>query len=190
MQTYNEFHITTNDNLTETIKQVLAIQETSYGSLNEMMDFGGNTLNEGKINDLLKKSGLHLAKNKGLLSYMKDIGTGVAKLIFAGIKGDKEAIKAVMKTVKKEAVLDFILKLDMATLHIITSPIHTIDAITGWHLWANVQSAVANAKDIIAKIKTAINTVKHEIGKVMKDNKLVQRHTKNLDNLEKAVGAT
>lgn len=181
---YKEFVFNEQENLEESIKQILAIQDTSYGDLNEMIDFSGDTLNEGKINDLLKKSGLHIGKNKGLISYMRDIGAGVAKIIFAAIKGDKEAIKDVMKTVSKEAVLDFILKLDMATLHIITTPIHTIDAITGWHLWANVKKAAEGAKTIIVKIKDAINTVKLEVGKIIKDRNVLTKHTKNLQSLE------
>lgn len=181
---YKEFITNEQENLQETIKQVLAIQDTSYGDLNEMIDFNGDLLNEGKVHDLLKKAGLHVGKNKGLISYMRDIGAGVAKIIFAAIKGDKEAIREVMKTVSKEAVLDFILKLDMATLHIITTPIHTIDAITGWHLWANVKKAAEGAKGIIVKIKDAINTVKLEVGKIIKDRNVLTKHTKNLQSLE------
>ena len=185
MNNFADFKQNENNNLAETIKQLLAIQETSYGDLNEALELNGETLNEGKINDLLKKSGLHLHKNKGLLSYMKDIGLGIAQIMFAAIKGDKEKIKEVMKKVSKEAVLDFLLKLDMATLHTITSPIHTIDAITGWHLWANVTKAAETTKGLVDKIKKAFVTVKDDIKNVFKSEpKRVQKYHGNLSKLE------
>ena len=64
------------------------------------------------------------------------------------INKDGEAAKNVLKGLKKEDVLDFLLNLDMATLHIVSGPIHTIDAITGWHLWANVKDKAKGAKNI------------------------------------------
>ena len=72
-------------------------------------------------------------------------------------------------------MLDFLLKLDMATLHVLTGPLHTIDAITGWHLWANVKDkadqGLKKAKEaidnLIAVAKTAEQSVKDKLKRYM-----------------------
>lgn len=112
---------------------------------------------------LLKKAGLHLHKGEGLMQQAMKGGAAVGKLIWYSIKavqGDKEA-KAKAKElanseVKKEDVLAFLLNLDMATLHIFTGPIHFIDAVTGWHLWADVKEV---AQDGLKKAQAAIENL-------------------------------
>ena len=51
----------------------------------------------------------------------------------------------------------------MATAHIVSGPIHLIDAWTGWHLWANVKNKAQSAKkvvvDAIKKLKEFISNV-------------------------------
>jgi hypothetical protein len=120
-----------------------------------------DTLNENveyvaeAVNDTLKKFGLHVAKGKGLISYFAKFATGAGKLIIAALKGDGEAVAEISNSVKKEDVIDFLLKLDQATLHLVTGPIHMIDAITGWHIAANIKHAAETASNIMDKIKKA-----------------------------------
>ena len=162
--------------LVENITQVLFLQE--YGD--EIFD--GEILNEGKIDVLLKKAGLHVHKSKGLIAYLRSANIGVAKIMVAAIKGDKEGIKAVLKSVKKEDVLDFVLKFDMATAHIITYPIHLIDAVTGWHLWAAIQDRTASLSDVVGVIKDAVIIIRNNLVKTL-DKKHVIFHNKRLTNL-------
>ena len=171
------------EHLVETIKHLIIIQEMSEEQLNEMFEDSDDMLSEG-IADILKKSGLHVHKGKGLIGYLKQAGKGVAQLIVAAVKGDTETIKKIMKSVKKEDVIDLLLKLDMATLHLITGPIHTIDAITGWHLWANVQKAAESSKSVIKKIKDALSFVKKEITKVVKDHTRAVNYQSSLAAIE------
>jgi len=162
--------------LVENITQILFLQE--YGD--EI--FEDEILSEGKIDDLLKKTGLHIHKSRGIISYLKSANLGVAKMMIAAIKGDKEGIKEVVKSVKKEDVLDFLLKLDMATNHTITAPIHMIDAWTGWHLWAAIQEKTAKVGDYIKTIKDAVMVVKNNLIKTL-DKKHVVYHNKRLTAL-------
>jgi len=79
------------------------------------------------IKSWLEKVGLSIEKGSGLIDYVTQFSIGVGKIILAAIKGDKDEVKKIAKKVTKEKVLDFLLKLDLITLHIVTEPIHIID---------------------------------------------------------------
>jgi hypothetical protein len=70
----------------------------------------------------------------------------------------KKKMIELAKSVKKEDVLDFLLKLDTLTLHLISGPIHELDAITGTHIWANIKNKAKSvtdaATDAIKKIES------------------------------------
>jgi hypothetical protein len=155
--------------------------------LEEAYAIDGDVLTESKFHDALKKAGLHLGKSKGLIQHLQAAGKGLFKMFIAGIKGDKAELKAVASTVKKEDVIDFLLKLDQATLHLITGPLHFIEAVTGWHLWAAVQAAKSTSKDVAAKIKSAIAAIKDGIQKML-DHGKTKVHLKNLARLETEIG--
>jgi hypothetical protein len=127
---------------------------------------------------LLKKAGLHLHKGDGLIQIAMKSGKVMGQFLWYALKaasGDKEAkvkVKELANTeITKEQMLDFLLKLDMATLHVLTGPLHTIDAITGWHLWANVKDkadqGLKKAKEAIGNLiqvaKTAEQSVKDKL---------------------------
>ena len=142
-----------------------------------------NTINEGvvdsakvfltKIGDIFRdkvdkvanKAGLHIETKKGLLQYLSSISTGVAKLLYYAVdyyfnknNESKKKMIELAKSVKKEDVLDFLLKLDTLTLHLISGPIHELDAITGTHIWANIKNKAKSvtdaATDAIKKIES------------------------------------
>jgi hypothetical protein len=106
---------------------------------------------------------MKLHKGDGIIDYIKQFSTGAGKLVLAAIKGDKEKVKEISKSLDKAKVVDFLLKLDMATLHIVTGPIHFIDAVTGWDLMANIKHLSKGAKDILKTFYDAIKTVKDSI---------------------------
>jgi len=145
----------------------------------EILDEGIND----KVNDIVAKAGFHVKKKKGLIGHLMNAGKGVAKLFIALINKDGEAAKAVLKGLKKEDILDFLLDLDMATVHIISGPIHTLDAITGWHIWANVKEKAKGAKiavlDAIKKLKQYLETV-YDNAKAKVYNKYVSQMEKDL----------
>jgi hypothetical protein len=142
----------------------------------EMYDQGlmneSELLNEANINDYLKKFGLKFHKEgPGLIDYIKDFTKGAGKLIVAAVKGNKEEVKRIAQTITKEKVLDFLLKLDTATLHIVTGPIHTIDAVTGWDLSATVEHAAKKSKDILKDIWATLKELQNKVLKAFDDTR-------------------
>ena len=118
------------------------------------------------IKDWFEKVGLSIEKGTGIIDYVGQFTSGAGKLILAAIKGDKEKVKEIAKGLKKEKVIDFLLKLDILTLHLVTGPIHTIDAVTGWELMANLEKFSDEAADQIkifykhfTKVKSAITNL-------------------------------
>jgi len=134
------------------------------------------------VNDWLEKVGMKLHKGKGIIDYLASFTKGAGKLIMAAIKKDKEEVKKIASNFKKEDVVDFLLKLDMATMHIVTGPIHFIDAVTGWDLMANIKHATESAKDKLKLFYDAIQKVKDSIQAVL-DGKKKERMLKVADNI-------
>jgi len=190
------------ESLIEDIMSIIAIREADQTQLYEAFDADCDyILNEGimdvlkmdvrtvaknvdgLLNKGLKKVGLHKHKGKGIISYIMSAGKGVGKMVLAGIRGDTETVKELAQSVKKEDVLDFVLKLDMATQHLITGPIHMIDAWTGWHIGANLENVIRGKDGVVAKIKGAFQTIKQNISHVV-DKARIAVFNKNIAQLE------
>jgi len=116
-------------------------------------------LEEG-LGDFLNKFGLKIHKGDGIIDYIAKFSKGAGKLLIAAIKGNKEEVKKIATSLDKAQVVDFLLKLDMATMHLVTGPIHMIDAVTGWDLAANLKHAAEKGKGILDKIKKIYNELK------------------------------
>lgn len=157
-------------------------------TLTEQEEIFGDVINEGKLDSLLHKAGLHIHKGKGLIQYLMSAGKGIGKMVVAAIKGDKEGVKKIAQSIDKGDVLDFLLKLDTATLHLVTGPLHLIDAVTGWHLWAAVKDKAEGAKNIIDKIKQALVSVKNNVVKVFKDPTSIKNVNTKIDDLQSTIG--
>jgi vesicle coat complex subunit len=136
------------------------VVDSAKGFLNKIGDIFKN-----KVEPVAKKAGLHIETKKGLLQYLSAASTGVAKLLYYAVdyyfnknEESKKKMIELAKSVKKEDIIDFLLKLDMLTLHLISGPIHQLDALTGTHIWANIQNKTKNvtdaAKDAIKKIES------------------------------------
>jgi len=139
-----------------------------------------------KAHHVLTKVGLHASQGKGLIQYALSAGKGVAKLIGAAIRGDKETAIEVAKTVKKEEVLDFLLKLDTASLHLVSGPLHALDAWTGTHFAANLSAAAMTAT---TAFKKAIETAKIHVHKAIVNAKTKTKILNNISRIEKLTTA-
>jgi hypothetical protein len=117
--------------------------------------------------DILKKLGLHVKKNKGLLHYIAQAGMGMFKLLKAAIAKDKEEVLKVIQGISKEEIVDFIFKLDAASLHILSAPLHFIEAVTGLHLGANLDAV---GKSVIDAVKKSYKTIVKHIDKIIGHN--------------------
>ena len=86
-------------------------------------------------------------------------------------------------TLANQELQDYILKLDMATMHIVTGPIHFIDAVTGWDLMANLKHAAEGAKDMLKIFYDGISKVKDSIKNVLGGERQ-KKMLRVADNLE------
>ena len=105
--------------------------------------------------------GIKIHKSTGLIQYISKFSKGVGKLIIAAIKGNKEEVKRIATSIDSNQVLDFLLKLDLATLHLITGPIHFIDAVTGWNLTVEISQKSDKAETIVDKLKNIFKDLKN-----------------------------
>ena len=145
-------------------------------------------VNEG-VNDILNKFGLGLEKKApGVIEYMAKFTTGVGKLIWYAMKRDKKAIKKLSKEFTKEDLLDFLMKLDLVTMHLVTGPLHMIAGLTGWDLEVEVKHAKAKAQTVVDKIKSALNVLKSEVTQYFSP-KLQPVIIKKVADIEHLVGA-
>lgn len=127
-----------------------------YPEMNEAMSEWG-----GKLKSALSKMGLHATKNKGLIQMIGKASANVSKLLWhafmATITGKQEhkdkVTEIANKKVTKEDLIDFLIRVDLVTLHVITGPIHIIDALTGWHIGPKLLKGV---DDFVERGKRAI----------------------------------
>lgn len=171
-QSFKEF-INEDEYLSSLVLEMCFIMDTDQSTLNEMIENDDTVLLENVFTDL-GKSLVHIKKGKGLIQHFKSAGVGMAKMFVAVLKGDTNEVKRIAKTVKATDVLDFLLKLDQATLHLITGPIHSLEAITGWHIWANIEKAQGKASKLVDKLRQAISILKSNIGTLIGGKKKTQ----------------
>ena len=117
------------------------------GVMDKLSDFGS------KVKTQVGKVGLHIKKSKGLIEYVASITKGTGLIFLHLIKGDVAKATELLKTIQKEDVIDFLMKLDLVAFHFISGPIHTLDAITGWHVGAAVASKIKSAEQKFAEVK-------------------------------------
>ena len=128
-------------------------------TLNEAFDIG-TLKSTGK--SLLKSIGMGSHKSgDGLISVALKSGKIMAEFVYHILRGSSgnttsiQRVKDIAKTeITKEQFLDFLLKLDMATLHLVSGPLHAIDAWTGWHIWAHIKSKTENGLEKARKAIT------------------------------------
>lgn len=144
-----------------------------------------NQLDEGisdfkdRIKGILPKLGIHAHKTgPGLIQILGKAGSTMTKFFWYAMKaatGDEEAKAKVKelanKEIHKEDVLDFLLRLDTVSMHLVSGPIHMIDALTGWHIGAHtnkvkdgitikIKKAIEYLEDVA---KTAVGRIKQKI---------------------------
>jgi hypothetical protein len=146
------------------------INESEIQNLTESSIMTGITSLFGKLETGVDKIGMKLHHGKGLIDYAKSFTGATGKMIIAAIKKDKEEIKRIASTFEKAEFIDFLLKLDMVTMHIVTGPIHFVDAVTGWDLAANLKAHTKKAQDTLETIIKSINDLKIKIKTVLDDN--------------------
>jgi len=129
---------------------------------------------------LLKSLGMHThSSGDGLIQIALKSGKTMAEFIFHSLKGAAGNQKSIIRVkelanteITKEQLMDFLLKLDMAFLHVLSGPLHAVDAWTGWHVWAHIKSstetALSKAKKAIHDLADAAKSASDEVKKKLK----------------------
>ncbi len=141
--------------------ELAAFMETE--TLDEALNFG----------KLLGKLGLKAHKGVGLLQILKSAGKNIGELLWytiAAHRGDEAAkikVKEIAsKKIKKEDIINFLMLLDQATLHILMGPLHTLAALTGIHVSADLHK-IGSASELIKKAVAELEDAsKSLVGKV------------------------
>ena len=125
-----------------------------------------STINKTK--NIIVDYASQVQRNKTLFDYLIDFGKTGGKLILAGIKGDKEKIEELTQKYTKEDFFDFLWKLDLMTLGLITSPLNLIDKFTGWDIKGFLKKKMRTAKSHVKNIVQSIDKLKSDLAIVFK----------------------
>lgn len=168
MKTYKEYvQEKEQGQIAESFMMLYYVSQIEHSQINEasvLQDMAA------KLNSVLPKVGLKLHKGDGLISYLSKFATIGGKMLVAAVKRDKAAIKMLATQVSRAEFIDFLFKLDMVSLHLVTNPIHMIDAITGWDLMSNLQAHAKKAGAVVDDIVAGIHALKTKITQVLDDN--------------------
>jgi len=175
MQSFNAF--ITEQQYTEALIKLAYVVEHS-DKLNENVE----ELSEGLMSNL-KKVGAGVYNSKSVIGYLSRFSTGAGKLIVAAVKGDKEKVKKIAAGMDRASFLDFIFKLDMSTMHLITGPLHMIAGITGWDIIHDIEDLSTKSKEVVIQVKRAYDKLKTVAAKAFKDNKEKLKAIDDLENI-------
>lgn len=112
------------------------------------------------------KLGFASNNKKNLIGLLRSIGkTGALSILYAiqaqaGNEGAKEKLTQVLKKSNaKSEIIDFVIRADVLTLHLISTPIHMIDAIAGFDIADKIREKAVGGgerlKDAVELIQTS-----------------------------------
>jgi hypothetical protein len=144
---------------------------------------------KGTLSTLAKKMGISNASKKTLLGLLSTVGKKSAlSLVYAiqasaGNEGAREKLKGIIKDREIYSELtDLVVRLDVLTLHLISGPIHVIDAIAGWDIAEKIRE---RALGVTNKLNSAIDTISSSAQKHLNADrsKRVQKKINQIKNL-------
>lgn len=185
LQSFGTYHSKHMDQVEELAESIMCVTFMNMLST-ELMEATDKDVALKKVRDAMKASGFEIRQEKGLWHYLLDAKAEIVKLIAAAWKKDIAAIKAILtKEVSKQDVLDFVLKLDLLAFHVLTTPIHYIDAVTGWDLHANiVNKAKEGNKAVVKTFKDAFKFIHAKIARMNIEDERKRNIEKELDDVE------
>lgn len=175
-----------NEDVEDNIEHVMTLLEYMI-----ILESGENLLNEGRmdsvkttISNISKKLGVTGHGKKSLLAVLSSVGKNARSALllsiqaFAGDESAKEKLKALRGSKEVRAELgDLILRLDALTMHLLTGPIHMMDAITGFDLAEKVREAATGESH---HVDNAIKTIEKAGSKLQRDKTSKVRKSLNL----------
>lgn len=197
MKTFKEY---VSSNLTEDELKILEyalLEESLFESdLNEGAKGFLNSLRDkiGVIADKLERVGIKFKKeDHGLLGVFIKANVNIVKAITliiswkrANLNNNVQAQQEIKKqwdelrkSLNLKSLTDFLLNLDMVTMHLVTGPLHIFKGLTGIELELFHQS-----EEVIDKIKKAIDTIKTKIKQLSLPSKVEKKVHKSIYSLD------
>ena len=122
------------------------------------------------IGSISKKLGFAGSGRKNLISLLSSISQNAALSVAnaiqaqAGREGAREKLESVLKTSNiKSELIDLVIRADVLTLHMISGPIHIIDAITGFEIADKIREKAEIGSE---KIKDAVEFIQRSSKKL------------------------
>lgn len=139
------------------------LMETAYFADTEELNEAVSDAISG-VKNLLSKMGIEAHQTgKGIIPTLASAGKTMAQFFYHALRAPKnkesrEKVKELAgKEITKGEIIDFLLRLDTLTLHLLTGPIHMIEALTGWHIWAKVGK---KSQEVMERARKALETLK------------------------------
>lgn len=144
-------------------EDITILMETAYfAEAEELNEAVGDAVSG--VKNLLSKMGIEAHQTgKGIIPILVSAGKTMAQFFYHALRAPKnkesrEKVKELAgKEISKEEIIDFLLRLDTLTMHLLTGPIHMIEALTGWHIWAKVGK---KSQEVMDRAKQALETLK------------------------------
>jgi len=191
MKTFKEFYNPTPIQLmneTEDRIAILTMLMSQEDTLTESYEHLDEAAIKAKANYWLSKVGLKINKSDGIIDYISMFTVGTGKLFLALLKGDTDKAKEILKGLTQEKVTDFLLKLDVVTLHLVSEPIHIIDALTGWEIWSSIKDSLKGADSLLKQFYIGVDKVRQSVIGLMDGTKRVKM-VRVINNIEKNMPA-
>ena len=140
------------------------------------------------VGSVSKKLGFASSGRKNLLSLLSSISKNAALTVVyaiqaqAGREGAKEKLQNVLQTSNVKAeLLDLVVRADVLTLHLISGPIHMIDALTGYEIADKIREKAEIGGN---KVKDAVELIQKS-AQSLSDNQKSRRVKKSLNTIRK-----
>lgn len=139
------------------------------------------TTESSSLRDLLKAVGA--SREKGLVDYITSFAKGAGRLLLAAIKGDRDKTAEIAKSISKADFIDFVYKLDMASMHVISGPIHLVEAVTGWNVISFLRDKLDSAERIMDELIESFKEFKNRVSSVFKKDHPIHSAVDDIENV-------
>ena len=134
------------------------------------------------------KLGFAANNKKNLIGLLRSIGkTGALSILYAiqaqaGSEDAKEKLAQVLKSSNaKSEILDFVIRADVLTLHLISTPIHMIDAIAGFDIADKIREKAVGGGE---RLKDAVDLIQNS-AKNLGNPSTIRKVKKSLNTIKK-----
>ncbi len=124
-----------------------------------------------KSKDMYTDFSSQFNKKKTLGHYVMDFTKTAGKILLAGIKNDKERVKELTRRYNREDFFEFLWRLDLNTLGLLTTPLGIIEMVTGWDIKDFLKRKIKSTRKHLMDIVQTFDDLKKDLAMVFKPSK-------------------